>query len=809
MGIWKVCDAARPLTPRAKTAPPVGPLPGGEGLRGQRPLTPRMSTCVGPLPQGEELRRAAVALIFMIVASAVFSGEAPKPQRKEVMEYGNFLSTSVLESKRLKRAKGVTAEPPIIATKGIVIKLGGGQAAVCFDTDTLTMAAGWSGGFLNFNDTMLVNHKGIDNCTPDGKVAFRTKGLSWSATGSFVDTRPMKVGPLPKATAHYKGLYVFGDSVTLSYTVADRDVLESPGYRSEGGHHTFQRTFRVEKSTVPLALKICEINGAKATATPTGGVLEGTSTLVVDSALLPAGSKFLASESAIVLVIPALTEAANFRIEIYDSEASAEAESEIYVRSLRFLRDLKETCKGGPAHWKPLETVGKVAADEKAYVVDTVTLPDGNPWNSWMRTTAFDFFDDGRAAIATLNGDVWIVSGINAGLEKLTWRRFATGLYEPLGLKIVDGLVHVTGRDQITRLHDLNGDGEADFYENFFNGTAAHHVYHCFAMDLQTDSKGNIYFARCGRSAGPDYPDHGVLIKVAKDGASSEIVATGLRTANGLTIGPGDEILIGDNEGEWTPSSKLSVVKPGDFLGHMLQHHRPAPPTDYVRPMCWIPHGFDTSSGGQAWAGGNKWGPLNGHYVHTSFGKSLLMVVLKESSDGTLQGGTYALPLNFNTGIMRPRFNPVDGQLYVCGVGGGWQTNGTRDGGFQRVRYTGKPAHLPVALRVRKNGVEIEFSDSLDKPNAEDLENYSVEQWNYKWTQAYGSPEFSVAEPGKKAHDPMAVSAAKMLDAKTLLLEMPDLKPVMQMQVRFKLKGADGAPVNATIYNTINAVPER
>ena len=37
------------------------------------------------------------------------------------------------------------------------------------------------------------------------------------------------------------------------------------------------------------------------------------------------------------------------------------------------------------------------------------------------------------------------------------------------GLVIADGKAYVLGRDQITRLHDLNGDGEADFYECFSN----------------------------------------------------------------------------------------------------------------------------------------------------------------------------------------------------------------------------------------------------------------------------------------------------------------------------------------------------
>jgi len=43
-------------------------------------------------------------------------------------------------------------------------------------------------------------------------------------------------------------------------------------------------------------------------------------------------------------------------------------------------------------------------------------------------------------------------------------------MFQPLGLKIAETTtVYVLGRDQITRLHDLNNDGEADFYENFNN----------------------------------------------------------------------------------------------------------------------------------------------------------------------------------------------------------------------------------------------------------------------------------------------------------------------------------------------------
>src|SRR5205085_1858485 len=83
-------------------------------------------------------------------------------------------------------------------------------------------------------------------------------------------------------------------------------------------------------------------------------------------------------------------------------------------------------------------SAARAAAGKTAYVADTITLPDDNPWNSWLRVAGLDFFKDGRAAISTWSGDVWIVSGIDEKLEKLQWKRFATGLFQPLGLKIVD-----------------------------------------------------------------------------------------------------------------------------------------------------------------------------------------------------------------------------------------------------------------------------------------------------------------------------------------------------------------------------------
>jgi hypothetical protein len=156
---------------------------------------------------------------------------------------------------------------------------------------------------------------------------------------------------------------------------------------------------------------------------------------------------------------------------------------------------------------------------------------------------------------------------------------------------------------------------------------------------------------------------------------------------------------------------------------------------------------------------------------------------------------------------MRPRFNPADGQLYVCGLRG-WQTAGVRDGALQRVRATGKPFNTVSAMKVVKDGVELTFTDALDSETATDPGSYAVQQWNYEWSAKYGSPDFSVAEPKKKGRDTLEVTAAKLsADGKTVTLVMP-VKPVMQMGIKARLRTASNQPLPFELYLTIHQVPQ-
>ena len=148
--------------------------------------------------------------------------------------------------------------------------------------------------------------------------------------------------------------------------------------------------------------------------------------------------------------------------------------------------------RGGPAQWPQVMTTRGTLGQFGPYAIDTIAPPFENPWKALLFFGDHDFLPDGSAMLCTMEGDVWHVEGLDATLGHVRWRRFASGLHQALGLVVVDGLVHVLGRDQITRLHDLNGDGEADYYECVSNAYVTSPAGHDFICGLQRDAAGRL-----------------------------------------------------------------------------------------------------------------------------------------------------------------------------------------------------------------------------------------------------------------------------------------------------------------------------
>jgi hypothetical protein len=126
------------------------------------------------------------------------------------------------------------------------------------------------------------------------------------------------------------------------------------------------------------------------------------------------------------------------------------------------------------------------------------------------------------------------------------------------------------------------------------------------------------------------------------------------------------------------------------------------------------------------------------------------------------------------------------------------------------VRYTGKPANLPRSAKVTASGLDVTFTDPLDRASAADVDSYVADWCQLKWTGDYGSPEFNVSDPKKRGREKLEIQAASLsADGKTVSLKIDGLQPVYYLSIRYKLKGADGAPVNQELIYTINAVPSK
>jgi putative heme-binding domain-containing protein len=687
---------------------------------------------------------------------------------------------------------------PNIAYKGIAVRLDPGTGGVSrgkqwalFDHDTMRFAAAWTGdGFIDWNGIHFNGQHAVHPKLVGALQVVNPVGPGWAnpETGSFDEPRfrgrdGRPYGPLPGKWAQYRGTYAYGDQTIISYIVGDAPILESLGAENDPA--------RPDRIVFTRSLEI---------GTSSRDLIACVAPEAIAAAVVGDKTVSLQTKGGLTLLrIPATATPA--RVKVLMAKESRE-ELNAYAKKTPGPRPLKPLTQGGPRHWPELlQTSVVMGKNDGPFAVDTFNLPEKNPWNAQLRLTGFDFLPDGRRmAVCSWDGDVWLVSGLDNLADGLTWQRIASGLFQPLGLKVRDGSIFVCCRDQIIKLHDLNGDGETDFYECFNNDHQVTEHFHEFAMGLQTDTDGNFYYAKSGRHALPALvPQHGTLLKVTKDGARTEILATGFRAANGVCLNPDGTFFVTDQEGFWTPKNRINLISNGGFYGNMWGYTDVTDPADSAmkQPLCWITNDFDRSPAELLWVTSERWGSLKGSLLNTSYGHGKIYVVPFEMVNGQAQGGMCALPLPpFPTGIMRPRFNPVDGQLYICGMYA-WAGNQTQPGGFYRVRYTGKPIDLPIGLKAKGGGVEITFTDGLDPKNASDPMNYDIKVWGLKRSENYGSSHVN--------ERPLKVSKANVpTDGKSVQLEIPSLVPTWGMEIKYRLKGNDGHAIVGVIHNTIH-----
>ncbi len=782
--------------------------------------------------------RHSPAAGLTVAAATLLAGAAAGQEltgyRWSDMDYGPFKVHSYI------------VEPGNNANKGIAIRVDDGPGGVAkgtefllFDTDTLRWAAGWTGpGFMDWNS---INYNGRHEVEPAivGDLAFTNPDApGWSRAGDgFRDTRIVgrggrRFGPQDRAVARWLGHYLHGSRVVLHYRVGDAEVLELGA--SEGGG-LFSRTLNVGPRDADLLIQVAHQEGGRAwtdseaagfrsprAAARDRGERSGPTAAALIGA--PDGVRWVGSDDNgggdhLRLLVPAGDEPVRFKIAI-GRRGRSNAGFLARAAGVEPAVDLEPLTRGGPARWtEALTTESRVLGRRGGpFALEAITTPLDNPYRAWMRLGGFDFLDGGRrAVVATWMGDVWIVDGLGGEeIGAATWRRFATGLYEPLGVNTRGGEIFVTSRDQITRLHDLNGDGEADRYEAFNHDAQASAHFHEFAVGLETDADGNFYYAK---GAGHDFdarvPQHGTILKVSADGASTEIVAGGFRAPNGLAVNPDGSVVVTDQEGHWIPENRIDWVEPGAFHGYMRAWREPdRDPDDFVRPATWIHHDVDRSPSAPVRVRSERWGEVDGSLIYLSYGNGKMFSVLLDEAfprDGgpPRQAAVTELPVAAApTGLIRGRFNPADDHLYVCGLFA-WAGDRTQAGGFYRVRRTAAPLRIPIGYETARNGIVVRFSAALDPDAAADPGNYSMRIWQYLRQASYGSEDYRVLGDGV-GEDVLAIPSATLsADGRSVFVEIPEILPVQQYHLEMNLRSADGARIREFVHGTIHELGAR
>ncbi len=648
-----------------------------------------------------------------------------------------------------------------IAQKGIAIRLdagsGGvtkGRAWMVYDHDTMRLAAATTGDFVDWRGIAFDGSHGTHTSLTGEKHIVLPEGPGWAMTDFEDKRKPAKDGRKygPHPFMKHKGIFFYGSQCLIDQEIYGARMLESPSWIDNGDKPVFVRTIHGMSPWQMLKLRVAP--DSLHVVMKGDGSLEKQDGFWVATLHSHAKTRFFISRA--------------------DSESL-----EALANSVTTPIDLWALTKGGPEQSTATVTTQSIAGKGiAAFVADQFPLPNENPYHSWMRPGGFDFTPDGKGAIVAMwNGDVWRVDGVKEKAPAtLTWRRIASGLFQPLGVKFRGNELFVTCRDQIAKLVDLNGDGEIDQIVCFNNDAQVTEHFHEFAMGLQTDKEGNFYYAKSARHALDSVvPHHGTLLKVSADGSTTEIVANGFRAANGVCVNDDGTFFVTDQEGHWTPKNRINHVKPGGFYGNMYGYSSVTDSADSAMqpPMVWMTNAKDRSPAELLWVPKTAWGNLGGSLLNLSYGTGRVFIVPHEEVNGRWQGAVYELPMPaFPSGIMRGRFGD-DGALYGCGMFA-WAGNAQEPGGFYRIRRGALIHSIPIAVHAEKGKISVVFHEPVrllkpEKPMSDQL-NCSLKVWNLKRSAQYGSKHLDEKD--------LVISDTKLSNDKRIItFDVPDLAP--------------------------------
>jgi hypothetical protein len=446
------------------------------------------------------------------------------------------------------------------------------------------------------------------------------------------------------------------------------------------------------------------------------------------------------------------------------------------------------------------------------------TLTNLRPPGFEPQVTGMDWLPDGRLAISTWGGDrltvlgeVYLLDGVTGNTDpaKVTMKRIAHGLQEPMGLKYVDGTVYVSEKHQLTALVDKTGDEVADEHRRIatwpFGGN-----YHEFAFGLLY--KDGFFYVTTGiamvpggATANPQpVPNRGSTLKVSRSTGDVSYVASGLRTPNGLGWGPEGDVFVTDNQGMYVPTSKLVRIKQRAFYNHYVNPSGPFDSQPVTEPVLWLPHNEISNSPSNPIMLPN--GVFKDQMVFGDVTYGGLQRAYLEKVAGEYQGAVFRMTQGLESGVSRISLGP-DGAIYTGGIGwaGNWGQAGKLKYGLQKLSLNGSDAFDIRQMRAISGGFELEYTQPLSDETAKDLAaKYKAQQWRYVPTPQYGGP--------KVDEENLGVTAATLSpDRKKVTLTIAGLKPgrVVYLRSPRPFSSASGAELWSTeAWYTLNRLPD-
>lgn len=435
-----------------------------------------------------------------------------------------------------------------------------------------------------------------------------------------------------------------------------------------------------------------------------------------------------------------------------------------------------------------------------------------------------------RLAVATRRGDIFLVDGaFQDDVANVTFKQFAQGLHEVLGLHEKDGWLYVTQRCDVTRIKDTDGDDVADVFEVFSDGWGISGDYHEYAFGSNFDAQGNMWVTLClTGSFSSQVKYRGWCVRIDEEG---NLIPTcgGIRSPGGMGFNQAGDVFYTDNQGPWNGTCSLKWLRPGSFQGHPGGNQwyqdaeeaiGPAPKEpesgsrmmteaakipEYEPPSILFPYQKmgQSASGIACDLTEGKFGPFRDQLFVGDVTHSLVMRCYLENIDGHYQGACFPFRKDLGSGTLALEFGN-DGSLIAGGTNRGWGSRGTKSFALERLQWTGKVPFELKTMQVTPTGFRFTTTVPVDVNSAMNLESWNWQTYTYIFQSAYGSPEVDHTTP--KVTKIQVSDDGLTVDVTLDQLQIGHVHEV----VASGLKAADGRSLlHPEAYYTLNYLPKQ